>query len=534
MIYKKLLLLLIALNLFANNDITMDWLKQQPKSIAKDFYIWRYLNQDITSKEALNALKQINRFNNKLFFRYISKSNDKILKDYKSCIKSRTKNLFDKEPYCIEAGLSLYDATKLSSKNLTNIINKVNSEYPLFSKKLKILNSPIPFKSLEQSNSDIFFNTFNEVGGSYRVKYFNQHFSLELLNKLKDKKEFAQTIKLIVTNLKMTKAQTSLLNLKSKSLSYKSTFHLAINAIRHNKEKLALSYLEDAQNKAYYRMEKDNILFWQYKLTNNKEYLKKLASSWDINLYSLYGSNKLKKSFTNIIYNIENNNTDKTTFDSAIPFSWLKVLNDSKNMDDIKLSKYTKLFNSKDTLGHLAFIKERYDRYKNSYFITPYSDYLNKQTKDKQSILYAIARQESRFIPTSISTSYAMGAMQIMPFLSRAIAKELNEKYIIDKQLEPKTNLKYAVHHMKFLEYRLDHPLFIAYAYNGGIGFTRRLLKTELFKQGKYEPYLSMELVHYDESKKYGKKVLANYFIYQNHLNKNNPISFDKLMRIIN
>ncbi|MEA3553283.1 MAG: lytic transglycosylase domain-containing protein [Campylobacterota bacterium] len=535
---KKLLFLILSINIFASDTITMSWLEQQPKSIAKDFYIWRYLDQNITSTQALEAIKQVNRLNNKILFRYISKSNDDILKDYKSCMRSKTKDLLTKEPYCIEAGLSVYDATKLSKNSLNKIINKVEKEYPLLSKKLQILNSPIPFKTLEQSDIETFFNTFNQVGGKYRVKHFNQYFSLSTFKKLRDDKKFDQTIKLIVTNLKMNKAQISLLNLTPENLSYRAVFHLAINAIRHKKDDLALIYLENAYTKAYYKMQKDNITFWQYKLTKDKKYLDMLAKSWDINLYSLYANNIMKsknKELNNIIFNIKQEKIDKTNlFDTTIPFNWLKVLKDSKKMDDKKLSKYNNLFTTKDTLGHLAFVKERYDRYKNSYFVTPFDHYINKLSKDKQSLIYAIGRQESRFIPTSISSAYAMGVMQIMPFLSRAIAKELKEDYNIDNQLNPKVNLKYASHHLKYLSKRLNHPLFIAYAYNGGIGFTKRLLKSELFKKGKYEPYLSMELLPYDETKKYGKKVLTNYFVYQNHINKQEKVSFNKLLNIVN
>ena len=43
-----------------------------------------------------------------------------------------------------------------------------------------------------------------------------------------------------------------------------------------------------------------------------------------------------------------------------------------------------------------------------------------------------------------------------------------------------------------------------------------------------------MELLPYDETKKYGKKVLTNYFIYKNHIDKENQISFDSLMKIEN
>ncbi len=251
----------------------------------------------------------------------------------------------------------------------------------------------------------------------------------------------------------------------------------------------------------------------------------------------MYANNIVKKELTNIIFDIEqkqDNANSNNLFDTTIPFKWLKVLKDSKKMDDKKLIEYRKLFTTKETLGHLAFVNERYYNYRNSYYITPYSEHLDNLSKDKQSLIYAIARQESRFIPTSISSAYAMGVMQIMPFLSKAIAKQLKEDYDIDDQLNPKINLKYASHHLKFLEKRLDHPLFVAYAYNGGIGFMRRILKTKLFKKGKYEPYLSMELLPYDETKKYGKKVLANYFIYQNHINNKNKISFNKLLNIVN
>ena len=59
---------------------------------------------------------------------------------------------------------------------------------------------------------------------------------------------------------------------------------------------------------------------------------------------------------------------------------------------------------------------------------TQFSEIIDKHRK---SLIYALGRQESRFIPTSVSSSYAMGTMQIMPFLSKAIAKELKESYNI-------------------------------------------------------------------------------------------------------
>ncbi len=111
-----------------------------------------------------------------------------------------------------------------------------------------------------------------------------------------------------------------------------------------------------------------------------------------------------------------------------------------------------------------------------------------------------------------------MGVMQIMPFLSKSIAKERKEIYNINDQLKPEVNIVYANHHLNFLENKLKHPLFISYAYNGGIGFTKNIVIKRYFKNKKYDPYLSLEMLPYNETRKYGKKVLANYYIYANYL----------------
>ena len=86
----------------------------------------------------------------------------------------------------------------------------------------------------------------------------------------------------------------------------------------------------------------------------------------------------------------------------------------------------------------------------------------------------------------------------------------------------PRKAIVYANHHLNYLTKYLHSPLFIAYAYNGGIGFTKKLLrKPGYFKKGPYEPYLSIEKIGNAEAREYGKKVLVNYVIYLNLLGVN-------------
>ena len=78
-----------------------------------------------------------------------------------------------------------------------------------------------------------------------------------------------------------------------------------------------------------------------------------------------------------------------------------------------------------------------------------------------------------------------------------------------------KKSITYAHKHLNYLERVFKNPLLIAYAYNGGGGFTRSMFRKGLFvKNGQYEPYLSMEKVPYLETREYAKKVLSNYIVY--------------------
>jgi soluble lytic murein transglycosylase len=515
---KLLLLILISTNIPASEQITMQWLKSKPRTIAKDFYIWQYLDQDITAQQAIDALGQARNVNWKLLYRYANKLNDPDTSKVIKCKKAKGVNLVDQDASCIEIGMSTYTATKLNSSQLDIVINKTKDIYHDSARRFEILNATIPFTKLISSNQKVFFATFNQCGSKYRIKNFNYLLPKSTIKRLIDKKQFETTIKLIVTTPQLDKLQKSILNLDTSKLSHLSIFYLALNAINHQKEDLALQYLQKANKKVYYQFDKDKILFWQYQLTKDDQYLTKLSKSWDINIYSLYGMELKNIKPKNIFYTITQDDSKNVIFNTSSPFSWIPILNKSRKISKEQFEKYNNIFTKPDTLPHLAFISERYFKYKNSYFITPYEDILEGENNKRKALIYAIARQESRFIPTSISPAYAMGAMQIMPFLSKSIAQDLKEFYNIDDQLDPKTNVRYANYHLNFLERKLKHPLLIAYAYNGGIGFVKNIVLKRYFKNNTYDPYLSMEMLPYNETRKYGKKVLANYYIYANYL----------------
>jgi soluble lytic murein transglycosylase len=196
-------------------------------------------------------------------------------------------------------------------------------------------------------------------------------------------------------------------------------------------------------------------------------------------------------------------------------------------------------FNAKDDEVVHAFIYTKMLKYKTHNYIMPYKKVTQELSNDDKALLYALAKQESQFIPSALSRSYALGVMQMMPFLVDALAKQKKEKVELNEMFNPYKNITYSKKHIKWIQKSLYHPLFIAYAYNGGMGFTRRHLKTGSFTKGSFEPFLSMELMSNTESREYGKKVLANYVIYKKILGEEisiielidkltNPIETDK------
>ncbi|MDD2887507.1 MAG: lytic transglycosylase domain-containing protein [Aliarcobacter sp.] len=513
--------------------VTLEWLEQKPKSYAKDFFILQYLAQDdISFEDAKVAYSMANEANSNVKKLY-NKKYKKIPPEELRCYNASILQLKNEDSKCIALGLSLNEATEISKSDLNFFISKLDA-YPTLKKDLQIIATDNPFYALINSDMDRFFRLFFEFKKDYRSKFFNKPLNPELINKISKDKNFERFLRYVVYENDLKNLQKSLLSLNNyQDIDADNLFSLGINAINNNNSNLALQIFNDANNKAYSKNLKDKTLFWIYLLTQNQSYLQELAQSWDNNIYSLYSKELLDLEIDNIEYKIPLSNK-KSSFDIYDQFEWMKVLEDTKkNFDEQKLIKYENLFSDENTLAQHAFILERYTKYKKQYFITPYRDTIKNYDIDKQVLIYSIARQESRFIPSSISSSSAQGVMQIMPFLSFDISKELNEDYNIYEQFIPDTNIRYGSYHLDSLMKQFNNnPLFIAYAYNGGAGYTRSQFNKGLFsKKGKYEPFLSMELISFAETRDYGKKVLANYYIYNNYLNSRNKINLSTIFQ---
>ncbi len=523
---KKIFIFLLLFDLcfsYGLRDI-----KEMQKGLAKDFFIYEYLKNHSPTKEEAQILKrQIFRKTyrlEKLFNKYIK---DEELSFKYKCLELKQKELLKANAKCLKFALNPRKFQNLSQKDKKILHKKLKSEKE-FSWLSPMIQEDV-FSSLIKQNGEDFIKIFLSVDEKYRQKILNKILPLKFLNSLTKQRNFENFVLHVVLQGDYKNLSHSLLNLdpNKQNLTYDTAFYLGILAMKSKKPKKAYLFFKSSNKNAQNPEQRDKALFWMYKASSDKEYLNKLSKSKRFNFYSLLAREDLKAPDFQI-QSPRPTKEDLEYYSITDPFSWEFTKKYIKDLDKKHLKAFARQFFTKQTLPYYVYLSQKFYGFDKIYFITPYEKYIKNLPTKRKILLYALARQESRCIPVDVSKSYALGLMQFMPFLARNMAKQKNIKdFTYFDMFKPKIALEFASSHLDYLEKFLFHPLFIAYAYNGGIGFTRRmLLNTKLFKNGSYEPYLSMELVPYKESRQYGKKVLANYAIYAKMYKENITLTY--------
>ena len=500
-------------------------IKDEPKGLAKDYYFYRLLTEGDYTKEQAQIL-------NKDVFRragVLAKKLAEILPPKKvkgNCDSVDVKNILDANVTCQKQCLRVPFMMKLKKETRQKLADKFKDSDPLLYRRLSSLNEKHPEDEFAKFNdTDAFLVYFKQ--SSHKDK-FDKIFDANFINSLAAKKEFHVLANDLIIDKKSAKFRQNFLAIKETELAGKDAFMLGINAVLLNSPKDAMRFFARAEAAFDRQDRKDNAVFWLYLLSKNTIYLDKLNQSRDVNIYTLYANELTGASPAANIVSPTPTKEKVADYDIKDPFLWQKTFKMIKEMSAEDAAKHSETFNTKETLGQYAYLMEKASGYKDSYFVMPFVDELEDVNATRKALLYAIGRQESRFIPAVSATSYALGMMQFLPFLAHHIGKKelAIPNFDQDDMFDPRLALKFADHHLNYLEKYLYHPLFVAYAYNGGIGFTKKMLQRgDLFNEGKYEPFLSMELVPFAESRDYGKKVLANYVIYLRLLRSSTSIS---------
>lgn len=153
---------------------------------------------------------------------------------------------------------------------------------------------------------------------------------------------------------------------------------------------------------------------------------------------------------------------------------------------------------------------------------------------DKAAI-YAITRQESRFQVDAISTVGARGLMQLMPETAQETAAKMGVEYSKSRLTsDPAYNALLGSTYLAAQLQRFEGSLVLAAAaYNAGGGNASKWIAA--FgdpRSEKIDPVVWVELIPFQETRKYVQRVLGNYLVYRTRLGNNDMTLREALRRI--
>ncbi|NLK66785.1 MAG: lytic transglycosylase domain-containing protein [Campylobacteraceae bacterium] len=525
-------LLLVCFVSLANAEVrSYEELKNEPKSLAKDYYIHRLITETNYNKAEVKELsKDVFRRRGKL-----ATELDKLFGKpvpYDRCKGVWTNNILDANLSCKIQRMNPSFIKNLSSDVRNRLITELAGT-PDKVNLLKGFNTKNPAKYYADTfHVENFFSYYKSLSGTERNSKFNFALTPEFASLLGNDKYFNTFITDAVINRTNATLRKSLIDIDSSSFSEHGAFYLGINAIKWHKYSDSVKFFKRAVDTYKKQDDKDKANLWIYLASNSEEALLKVATSSSINMYSIYAKELtgLDKVF-NIV--IPKPTKEKVAgYDPQNPFHWVNLREKVKTLDSATLKEYATKFDTKETPGEYIYISNILSGYQDNFYPLAFMEHIGTDDIHRKALILALARQESRFVQSAISISYALGTMQFMPFVANDWAaknKETFKNFDQDDVFNPKTAYTMANIHLDWLEKYLQSPIFVAYAYNGGIGFTKKLItRGDLFanaEYSKFEPFLSMELVTYAESREYAKKVLSNYIVYSQILGREISIS---------
>lgn len=513
--------------------ITLAEINDKPASRQKNFLIWQFLHQDINASEASEAFYQVENVNDRFLFDYSAKTDEVEIKYTTECLQKKACDLpFIENDDCLMLALTPAKATALKNEEREAIAARLGNRFGN-TQWLRTLNQESFYTSVNNLQNE---NTlFRLTGAQYRYDHFNHSLTPEVLGALTQSPVFSQIVFLTVTDPKMDQLQQSLSTVTVGNYEPQTNFFLAMNALKYGNMINALEHLKAAKGRYYTSIDKDKCLFWIYKITQDSTYLTELSQSLDINMYVLYARELLRLPTDNYFTTLPTTPNPKSIM-GIDPFEWRAFSQEIMASKPETIAPLIERCDGEESMAIQGYVLERtYEPYIHN-FTHAYDHYMTSLTNDQKALLYALMRQETRFIPGLISRSFALGLMQIMPFNVDTISKvhPLKPTTYFD-MLQPQYSIAYSISHLKHLTDKYYNPILVAYGYNAGFGSTKRLLTdgSGRFLPGPYEPFLSMELMGNDENREYGKRVLANYVMYKKILGEEVKITslFDNLVQ---
>ena len=146
----------------------------------------------------------------------------------------------------------------------------------------------------------------------------------------------------------------------------------------------------------------------------------------------------------------------------------------------------------------------------------PFGEWVSGATREfafDPALVWAIMREESAYRAQVSSPAGALGLMQLMPQTGGRVAGELGlSGFVAERLYDPETNIRLGTYYLRSLIERFggSRPFAIA-SYNAGPDAVGRWLE----KDAQVKPDVFVESVTYGETRRYLRRVLRSYRVYQ-------------------
>lgn len=145
-----------------------------------------------------------------------------------------------------------------------------------------------------------------------------------------------------------------------------------------------------------------------------------------------------------------------------------------------------------------------------------YSEYVYKYSEEygvDPLLMFSLIKAESNFETDCISSSNAIGLMQLMDSTAEEVAKNIQIDYNSDVTLyNPEENIKLGIKYFsELMDYYNQNYILAITAYNAGIGNVSNWIDKGIIKEDGSDA----ENIPFKETNNYVRKILSNYKIYK-------------------
>ncbi|WP_235852473.1 hypothetical protein [Helicobacter vulpis] len=325
----RLLCLCCACCLLGGKPLNLDFLKNKPPGIARDFYIWMFLKQESTTTSEAKAAYNLVTYKSVAIQEAMRAKKALGLGITNLCSTLPLQELALKDARCIALGLSVSKIFASAQDRLHRTLlelmqGKLAKDYPKLDTSIGILLHHDILKALFESSVSTLVFIYNALPYKQRLQLLDHHINPEWLESFINKNDpkLNQIIQRIVMDARFLHFKESLAKAHITNTDDKTFFILGINAVLQNKEDRALDYFKRAAYLANTPFLKDKALFWQYLISQDPAILESLSQSDNPNLFSLYANFSLHKTPTYQLITTLHARHKKPPFDITDPFAW--------------------------------------------------------------------------------------------------------------------------------------------------------------------------------------------------------------------